>query len=99
MPEQVKLHPTSKEEIVVGPPYLTKYERAKIIGLRALQLDSGALPLVDVDKINVRRDSVEIAAYELDHGLLPISIVRYTPSGAVQIIPVKLLLQDQTSQT
>ncbi|MFP3231042.1 MAG: DNA-directed RNA polymerase subunit K [Acidilobus sp.] len=93
MSGQVKLYPTTKEEIVIGPPYLTKYERAKIIGLRALQLDSGALPLVDLEKVNVKRDPIEIATYELDHGLLPLSVVRYTPSGLVQVIPIKLLTQ------
>ncbi len=89
---QVKLYPTSKDEIVVGPPILTKYERAKIIGLRALQLDNGAMPLIDPVSVGVRKDPVEIARYELDHGLLPLSVVRHTPSGLVQIIPIKLLL-------
>ncbi len=89
---QVKLYPTSKDEIVIGPSTLTKYERSKIIGLRALQLDNGAMPLVDPDKVGIPKDSIAVAQYELDHGLLPISVVRYTPSGLVQIIPVKLLL-------
>ncbi len=90
--DQLKTYPATKEEIRVGPPYLTKYERAKIIGLRALQLDYGAFPLVDVEAVGLRRDPIEIARYELDHGLLPISIVRHTPSGKVQVIPIKLLV-------
>ena len=89
--KQVNRYPRTKDEIVIGPPYLTKYERAKIIGLRALQLDSGAMPLVDVSRLP-DKDPVHIARYELDHGLLPLSIVRHTPSGLVQVIPVRLLL-------
>jgi DNA-directed RNA polymerase subunit K len=87
-----KLYPTTKDEIKIGPPFLTKYERAKIIGLRALQLDYGAFPLIDVERAGIRKDPIEIARYELDHGLLPLSIVRHTPAGQVQIIPLKLLL-------
>ncbi len=90
--EGVKLYPSTKEEIKVGPPFLTKYERAKIIGLRALQLDYGAFPLVDVEALGIKKDPVAIARYELDHGLLPLSIVRHTPAGLVQVIPVRLLL-------
>lgn len=88
---QVPLYPRSKDEIVVGPPFLTKYERAKIIGLRALQIESGAMPLVDPGALGIRRDPLDIARYELDHGLLPLSIVRHTPSGLVQVIPIRLL--------
>ncbi len=89
---ELKLYPMTKDEIRIGPLFLTKYERAKIIGLRALQLDYGAFPLIDVERSGIRRDPIEIARYELDHGLLPLSIVRHTPAGKVQIIPLKLLL-------
>mgnify|MGYP001772633655 CR=1 FL=1 len=90
--DELKTYPTAKDEIRIGPPYLTRYERAKIIGLRALQLDYGAFPLADVEAARLRRDPIEIARYELDHGLLPLSIVRHTPSGKVQVIPIRLLV-------
>ena len=56
---------------------LTKYEKARILGARALQLAMGAPPLVklekeDLEKINY--NPIEIAKMELKEGVLPISI-------------------------
>ncbi|MGC9071176.1 MAG: DNA-directed RNA polymerase subunit K [Acidilobus sp.] len=90
--QEIKLYPVTKEEIKVGPPLLTKYERAKIIGLRALQLDYGAFPMVDVEALGIKKDPLDIARYELDHGLLPLSIVRHMPAGRTQVIPIRLLV-------
>ena len=58
---------------------LTKYERARIIGSRALQISMGAPFLVklekeDLEKINY--NPVEIAKRELEENVLPISVLR-----------------------
>lgn len=55
----------------------TKYERARILGARALQISMNAPLLIkmtkeDLEKINF--DSLKIAETELDSGILPISI-------------------------
>jgi len=60
----------------------TKFERARIIGARALQLAMGAPVLVkmtkqDLDKINY--NPIEIARDEFDKGILPITIRRPMP--------------------
>ena len=52
---------------------LTKYELARIIGARALQLASGAPPLV-----KPRQDMgfINVAELELDKKVLPLSVMR-----------------------
>lgn len=60
----------------------TKYEKARLIGARALQLVMGA-PLIldlkekDLEKINF--NPIAIAKMEFDEGILPISIKRPLP--------------------
>jgi len=61
----------------------TKYERARILGARGLQIAMNAPLLVkiskeDLEKINF--DSLKIAEIELDAGILPISIHKPLPS-------------------
>jgi len=74
---------------IVGPLRLTKYERARVIGARALQLALGAPPLIRVESV---KDPIEIAEEELRAGVLPIVIRRRLPSGKYQDIPLKYLL-------
>ncbi len=82
----------SKEEII-GPPRLTRFEIARIVGARALQLSLGAPPLINVDKAP-KRDPIAIALTELYEGVLPITIRRMRPDGTSQLIPVRKLLPD-----
>lgn len=57
---------------------LTKYEKVKILGIRAEQLQRGAEPLVKWDKeFNPR----EIAAEELKQRKTPFMICRKLPNG------------------
>ncbi len=53
---------------------LTKYERARIIGARALQLALGAPSLVKVAKESA--NSVQIAFQEFEKGIIPLQVVR-----------------------
>ncbi|MBU0586719.1 DNA-directed RNA polymerase subunit K [Candidatus Micrarchaeota archaeon] len=56
---------------------LTKYERARIVGARALQLYFGAPPLVKI----VEKDAanyIVIAEEELHKKVIPLSVVRET---------------------
>ncbi|MEM1542237.1 MAG: DNA-directed RNA polymerase subunit K [Ignisphaera sp.] len=77
-------------EIVIGPPRLTKYEKARVVAARAMQLTMGAPPLIDVSKLNPK-DSVIIAEHELNIGVLPILIKRELPNGEYQLIPLRIL--------
>lgn len=56
----------------------TKYETARIIGARALQLAMGA-PLL-MKRPKELYDTTEIARQELESGILPITIKRPKPA-------------------
>jgi len=61
---------------------LTKYERARILGARALQIAMNAPLLVKISKEDLEKikyDALRIAEIELDSGILPISIKRPLP--------------------
>lgn len=61
---------------------LTKYEKARIIGARALQLAMGAPMLLKMKKEELEQvnyNTVKIATMEYDQGVLPISIKRPMP--------------------
>jgi DNA-directed RNA polymerase subunit K/omega len=61
---------------------LTKYERARIIGARALQISMGAPFLTKIDKEALEKMNykpVEIAKKEFNRGILPITIKRPLP--------------------
>ena len=53
---------------------LTKYELARIIGARALQLAMGAPPLVKVT--DSRSNFLDVAEKELAKGIIPLAVVR-----------------------
>ena len=53
---------------------LTKYEVARLIGARALQLSMGAPPLIKVT--SSRKSFIQIAEEELTKGLLPLVVAR-----------------------
>ena len=62
----------------------TKYEKARIIGARALQIAMGAPILVKMkeeDFIALRYNPVNIARKEFDDNVLPISIKRPLPGN------------------
>jgi DNA-directed RNA polymerase subunit K/omega len=55
---------------------LTRYEVARIVGLRALQLDAGAQSLVAVEDDVLRRDPLYVAALELAERKLDVLVRR-----------------------
>jgi DNA-directed RNA polymerase I, II, and III subunit RPABC2 len=59
-------------------PYLTKYEKARMLGARALQISMGAPILINLEG---ETDSLEIALKELKNRIIPIVIRRYLPCG------------------
>lgn len=54
----------------------TRFEKARMIGARALQITMGAPVLIKVGKEII--DPVRIAETEFDKGVLPISVLRET---------------------
>lgn len=53
---------------------LTKYERARVIGARALQLAMGAPPLVKVPEGLLH--PVKLSRLEFDKGVVPLQVLR-----------------------
>lgn len=86
-----ELKSSGQFKIKIGPSWLTKYERARVVGARALQLSLGAPPLIDVESLPTK-DPQYIAALELELKVLPIIIRRWLPNGEYQDIPLKYLL-------
>jgi DNA-directed RNA polymerase subunit K len=71
-----------KEEVVE----FTKYEKARMIGSRALQLAMGApflVKLTDEDLTKINYNPIEIAKIEFGEGVLPITIRRPLPQPKV----------------
>jgi DNA-directed RNA polymerase subunit K/omega len=60
-------------------PFLTNYEKTKIIGLRANQLSKGSAPFIAVPKHMT--DVRDIARLELEQKRLPFIIKRPLPNG------------------
>lgn len=52
----------------------TRFEKARLIGARALQIELGAPPLIKVAEDRTR--SLDIARIELENDLLPITVKR-----------------------
>ena len=76
-----------KGPVRTGPPTLTRFEKARIMGARALQLSLGAPSFVKIPKNATT--SLEIAMEELNKRLIPIVIKRTLPNGDYQNIPLE----------
>jgi len=60
-------------EVVLMEQY-NRFERARLVGARALQLASGAPPLIDVPKGMI--SAVDVAFREFEKGVLPLVVLR-----------------------
>ena len=52
---------------------LTRFEKARLLGARAIQISMGAKPLVE---LNGSLDPIDIAYEELKAGVLPLDVIR-----------------------
>ena len=66
-------------------PYLTKFEKIRVLGARATQISLGAPSTVDITGLT---DAMEIAQKELDEKCLPLVVQRKYPNGKIVEIPV-----------
>ena len=78
--------PCEDGKITIGPPTLTRFEQARIMGARALQLSLGAPPFIPIPKS--ARISLDISMEELNQRVIPITIRRVLPNGDYQNIPI-----------
>lgn len=75
--------------VKIGEPILTRYERARIVGARALQISHGAPVLISTDNDDFRPH--DVALKELKSRVLPIGLSRRLPNGKSQVIPIQQL--------
>jgi DNA-directed RNA polymerase I, II, and III subunit RPABC2 len=90
--EKMTIVVRNADNIIVDPnhktiPYLTKYEKARILGQRAKQIETGAKPLVKVPENIV--DSYIIAELELKQKNIPFIIKRPIPNGSFEYWKLK----------
>jgi len=71
--------------------YLTKYERARVLGTRALQISMNAPVMVD---LMGETDPLKIAMKELRERKIPIIIRRYLPDGSHEDWSIDELIVD-----
>ncbi|HKM75723.1 MAG TPA: DNA-directed RNA polymerase subunit K [Candidatus Bathyarchaeia archaeon] len=81
---------------LIGPKKLTRFERARIVGARALQISMGAPVLLDISESTM--SPIQIGELELQEGVLPISIRRSLPDGTSMNIPLKILLEGERQE-
>lgn len=85
--ENIEILPGSGEGQAVQPnkrittPYLTKYERARVLGTRALQIAMCAPVMVELEGLT---DPLMIAMKELKARKIPIIIRRFLPDGSYE---------------
>ena len=88
---------SAQQKILIGPPKITRFEKARIVGARSLQISMGAPILLALDESlssggTGLNSPIEIALKELEVGILPMTIRRTLPDGTFQDIPLKWLM-------
>jgi len=78
--------------IPIGPKWLTRFEKARIIGARALQISMGA-PLL-IDSKTAPKGRFGFAEAELRAGALPMTVRRTLPTGESHDIALSILLKN-----
>ena len=68
-------------------PFVSRYERARVLGERAKQLNSGAEPFIEIDETMI--DGYVIALKEFEEKKIPFIIQRPLPSGASEYWKLK----------
>jgi len=64
---------------------LTRFEVARLVGARSLQISLGAPILIQSEE----KDPIEVAKLEFKNNIIPITIKRKFPSGEYIVIDVK----------
>lgn len=78
-----KIYENSENSDKRALPFLNKYERTRLIGMRAAQIADGAQPVVDYSGLTTITP-INIAQLELDEMKIPYLIERTYPDGYVE---------------
>ena len=74
---------------------MTRFEKARIIGARALQISMGAPILIKSTK---KMSPLDIAKEEFDEEVLPIAVIRKMPDGSEMVLNIKGEVIGKTGQ-
>lgn len=89
--EEEENEETIRKKNRITTPYLTKYERARVLGVRALQISMNAPIMVELEG---ETDPLEIAMKELRQNKIPLIIRRKLPDGSYEDWSVNELIVD-----
>lgn len=81
---------TAENKEKISTPYMTKYERARILGTRAMQISRNAPVFVELEPHET--DPLLIAEKELREKKIPFIIRRYLPDGTYEDWPISDLI-------
>jgi len=73
--------PKPSDQPLKSPPFMTTYERVRIVGQRAMQLSMNAEPRVDPQG---ESDPIKLAVMELEENEVPFIIRRFLPDGSFE---------------
>jgi len=73
-------HAVDKDDRITTP-YMTKYERARILGTRAVQISMNAPVMVELEG---ETDPLQIALKELRARKIPLTVRRFLPDGSYE---------------
>ncbi|ORY91225.1 RNA polymerase, subunit omega/K/RPB6 [Syncephalastrum racemosum] len=80
-----------ENKVKMTTPYMTKYERARVLGTRALQISLNAPVMVDLDG---ESDPLVIAMKELREKKIPLIVRRFLPDGTYEDWHVRELISE-----
>jgi DNA-directed RNA polymerase I, II, and III subunit RPABC2 len=78
----------------ISSKYMTKYERARVLGTRAMQISRNAPIMVELEPHET--DPLVIAEKELREKKIPFIVRRYLPDGSYEDWPVADLIIEQS---
>ena len=87
--ENERIHGTESKERI-STPFMTKYERARVLGTRAMQISRNAPVFVELEPNET--DPLLIAEKELREKKIPFIIRRFLPDGTYEDWPISDLI-------
>ena len=100
MDEEKAMISNAKKRVKIGPPFITKDQKLRIVGARALQLSLGAPPLILPELITPDiAEPLLIADIEMKEKVLPIIIRRVLPSKEFADYPLDVFPGDASAIT
>ena len=82
----------SLNSIKITLPFLSKYEKTKILGLRIQQLVSGANSTLTKDELEGLKSNIEVAEKELKLKKIPLIISRNLPNNKKELWNIRDLI-------